>query len=75
MWITAVLCGMLSLIMGVLVRICPDEVAVKVFPAAFVQRFKYVFGLEFLRKNHTGKHDDEEALLEESDSPESTAFY
>ena len=75
MWITAVLCGMLSLIMGVLVRMCPDEVASKVFPAAFVQKFKYVFGLEFLRKKHIGKHDDEEALLDESDTPESTAFY
>ncbi|EJS43714.1 pmc1p [Saccharomyces arboricola H-6] len=75
MWITAVLCGMLSLIMGLLVRMCPDEVALKVFPAAFVQKFKYIFGLEFLRRKHLGKHDDEEALLDEPETPESTAFY
>ena len=66
---------MLSLIMGVLVRMCPDEIALKVFPAAFIHKFKYVFGLEFLRKKHLGKNDDEEALLNESDTPESTAFY
>ncbi|CAI6513829.1 AIS_HP2_G0018950.mRNA.1.CDS.1 [Saccharomyces cerevisiae] len=75
MWITAVLCGMLSLVMGVLVRMCPDEVALKLFPDTFVQKFKYIFGLEFLRRKHLGKHDDEEALVDEADTPESTAFY
>ncbi|CAI1998713.1 hypothetical protein SEUBUCD650_0G02580 [Saccharomyces eubayanus] len=75
MWITAVLCGMLSLIMGLLVRIVPDEVALKAFPVAYVQKFKYVFGLEFLRRKQLAKNDDEEALLDESDTPESTAFY
>ncbi|KOG99500.1 calcium-transporting ATPase PMC1 [Saccharomyces eubayanus] len=75
MWITAVLCGMLSLIMGLLVRIIPDEVALKAFPVAYVQKFKYVFGLEFLRRKQLAKNDDEEALLDESDTPESTAFY
>lgn len=75
MWITAVLCGMLSLIMGLFVRIVPDEVALKAFPVAYVQKFKYVFGLEFLRRKQLAKPDDEEALLDESDTPESTVFY
>ncbi|SCW01004.1 LAFE_0D02960g1_1 [Lachancea fermentati] len=74
MWATAVICGMLSLPVGALIRICPDEWVLKVFPRRLVKAILYVVGFEFLRKSK--KEEDEESLLGTDDANivGSTAF-
>ncbi|CCK70095.1 calcium-transporting ATPase PMC1 KNAG_0D03480 [Huiozyma naganishii CBS 8797] len=73
MWVTAVGCGLLSLPVGVLIRICPDEWAIRIFPAKLFLKLKYVVGLEFLRSTHK-QDDDEEALLDNASSGSSAYF-
>lgn len=79
MWITAIGCGMLSLPAGVLIRICPDEWAMAIFPSRLWRTIRYLIGLEWLRdvKNrYNGVNaDDEEALLNESGENNSGAFF
>ncbi|CCE63566.1 hypothetical protein TPHA_0F00800 [Tetrapisispora phaffii CBS 4417] len=70
MWFTAVLCGMLSLPMGILVRLCPDEVIITIFPERVVEKIRYVIGLEFLTmfQENDDKSEDEESLLQNEQS-------
>lgn len=79
MWVTAISCGMLSLPVGALIRICPDEWALAIFPSRLWRAIQYLIGFEWLRnvKNrYTGINtDDEEALLNESDENDSGAFF
>ncbi|CCD24665.1 calcium-transporting ATPase PMC1 NDAI_0D03510 [Naumovozyma dairenensis CBS 421] len=70
MWATAILCGTLSIPIGLIVRICPDELAKKFFPTKLFSKCKYIFGLEFLRERT--KSSDEEALLDRDGSPNSS---
>lgn len=63
MWATAVICGILSLPIGILIRICPDEWALKIFPRRLANVIIYVLGFEFLRRSKK-KEQDEESLLE-----------
>lgn len=49
MWLLAIFCGMTSIPVGALIRICPDEWAQKVFPRKLARAIQYIGGLEFLR--------------------------
>lgn len=79
MWVTAVSCGMLSLPVGVLIRICPDEWASAIFPSWLWRAVKYLIGFEWLRniknRHNCNNIDDEEALLNESNDSNSGAFF
>ena len=79
MWATAVGCGMLSLPVGVLIRICPDEWASAIFPSWLWRAVKYLIGFEWLRniknRHNCNNIDDEEALLNESNDSNSGAFF
>lgn len=70
MWATAIFAGMLSLPMGILVRICPDEWVLKIFPSKMLRKIKYVITLEFLRSEKR-TYEDEESLLERDGTPTS----
>lgn len=82
MWATAIICGLISLPVGLFIRACPDEWALAIFPRRLVRAILYVFGLEFIFKRNKNKkqHDeDEEASLlveyaNDSSLVESTAF-
>lgn len=72
MWATAILCGSLSIPMGILVRICPDEWALKFFPSRLLSKIKYVVTFEFLRSStKRSNYEDEESLLERDGTPNS----
>lgn len=71
MWAIAILAGMLSIPMGVLVRICPDEWVLKIFPSKLLRKIKYVITLEFLRSSEKRTYEDEESLLERDGTPSS----
>lgn len=79
MWVTAVGCGMLSLPVGALIRICPDEWALAIFPSRLWHVIQCLIGLKWLRNvtnRYTGTNiNDEEALLNESDENNSSAFF
>ncbi|AMD21851.1 HFL005Cp [Eremothecium sinecaudum] len=64
MWATALICGLLSIPVGMLIRICPDSWAVAIFPAKLFKALKYTFGLGFLRNS---KKADHETLLQEDE--------
>ncbi|EDO17614.1 hypothetical protein Kpol_1061p39 [Vanderwaltozyma polyspora DSM 70294] len=67
MWIVAILCGMLSLPVGVIVRIIPDDVVRALIPASLFAKFKYILYLEFLPNwDNKPKEEDEESLLEQA---------
>ncbi|SCU87433.1 LAMI_0D06084g1_1 [Lachancea mirantina] len=63
MWGTAIICGMLALPVGVLIRIIPDEWVLKIFPSRIVRKFFYYVGFEFSEKKKKKKAEDEESLL------------
>lgn len=74
MWITAIGCGLFSLPVGFIIRVCPDEWAMRIFPTKLFKKFKYIAGLEFLRRPE--KNGDEEALLQsEEGSSNYSTFY
>lgn len=67
MWTCAILSSLLSVPVGALIRICPDEVALAIYPRKFINTVWYVCSLGFLRKNSKRNlHDDEESLLGEA---------
>ncbi|SSD61508.1 related to Calcium-transporting ATPase 2 [Saccharomycodes ludwigii] len=67
MWATAIICGMLSLPVGVIIRIIPDEWAVKAYPSRIMDPLFYIIGFEFMRKGNKTKirTDDHRAVEEE----------
>ncbi|CAL9732130.1 calcium-transporting ATPase 2 [Monosporozyma unispora] len=82
MWLTAVGCGLISLPVGVIIRICPDEWALAIFPTRLWKAIQYSVGLEWLRNfknrrnvNTTNTSDDEEALLNSSSDNDASAFF
>ncbi|CCF58932.1 hypothetical protein KAFR_0F03360 [Kazachstania africana CBS 2517] len=76
MWETAILCGMLSLPVGVIIRICPDELALKFFPSKAFNKCKYILTFEFIRgRIDKSKSADEEALLNDDESTESSSAF
>jgi len=64
MWGTAIICGMLSLPWGALIRIIPDEWVIKVFPTRAFRKLQYIAGFSYLKfwssKNKRVKLNDEE---------------
>lgn len=82
MWLTAVGCGLISLPVGLIIRICPDEWALAIFPSRLWQGTQYLVGLEWLGnlKNHRNGNtanasDDEESLLNNSSDNDASAFF
>ncbi|KAH3680417.1 hypothetical protein WICMUC_000348 [Wickerhamomyces mucosus] len=69
MWATAIICGMVSLPWGVVIRIIPDEWVVAIFPTRVFYLIIDVLTLKFLfgRKN---KHKDEEFELDDESDDE-----
>ncbi|SCV02769.1 LAME_0H05072g1_1 [Lachancea meyersii CBS 8951] len=76
MWATAIICGLLALPMGALIRIIPDEWVLKVFPARLVNAVLYVLGFKFLRRSSKKSEDEESLLVQDADATlvSSTAF-
>lgn len=70
MWITAIFCGVLSLPMALLVRICPDEWFLRFFPGKFFKKVKGICTLNF-RRSGEREQLDEEALLARDGTPNS----
>ncbi|GAV55803.1 hypothetical protein ZYGR_0AY01960 [Zygosaccharomyces rouxii] len=67
MWACAIISSLLSIPIGALVRICPDEVALAIYPKRFIGIVWYIGSLGFFKKNaKRGLHDDEESLLGEA---------
>ncbi|SCV00491.1 LANO_0F07140g1_1 [Lachancea nothofagi CBS 11611] len=64
MWATAIICGLLALPVGILIRTIPDEWVLKVFPVRLVNAILYVIGFKFLKKAPK-KSEDEESLLQQ----------
>ncbi|AET40550.1 calcium-transporting ATPase PMC1 Ecym_6165 [Eremothecium cymbalariae DBVPG len=62
MWATAIICGMLSLPVGVLIRICPDEWVIAIFPTTLFNMLKYIVTLKFLKRPL--KKEQESLLIE-----------
>ncbi len=51
MWGTAIICGMISLPWGVVIRIIPDEWVIKIFPTRLFNFLVMVFSFKWLRNN------------------------
>ncbi|ODV61917.1 calcium-translocating P-type ATPase [Ascoidea rubescens DSM 1968] len=51
MWGTAIICGMLSLPAGVIIRIIPDEWVMKIFPSRLFKWTVYFLSFDFIRKS------------------------
>lgn len=71
MWTTAIACGLLSLPMAALVRICPDEWCLKVFPGKFLCKVRRILTFNFLRNSPRRGDTDEESLLGRDGTPNS----
>lgn len=66
MWVAALMFGFLSLPVGALIRICPDEWAIAIFPARLIAIIKYILGLEFLRYHK--KYKEESLFFDDKQS-------
>ncbi|KAL3229995.1 Calcium-transporting ATPase 2 [Nakaseomyces bracarensis] len=77
MWLVAIFCGTLSLPVGALIRICPDEWAEKVFPRRLARIIQYIGGLEFLRTviSDTDTESEEEEEADDRATPGSSTAY
>lgn len=74
-WAVAILCGFISIPVGALIRIVPNEWVLAVFPTRAFKTFIYYVGFEFLRKEKYQKRRarDLEKNEETSESKESEA--
>lgn len=54
-WATAILCGFISIPIGAVIRIIPNEWVIAVFPTRAFKTFIYYAGCEFLRKENRQK--------------------
>ncbi|SCU87621.1 LAFA_0E07844g1_1 [Lachancea sp. 'fantastica'] len=68
MWATAIICGLLALPVGALIRIIPDEWVLKVFPAKVVKAMLYVLGFKFLKRSSRKSEDEESLLAQDADA-------
>lgn len=64
MWATAILCGMVSLPVGVLIRVIPNHWVVRIFPTRAFNKVLYYVGFHFLSRK---KKVDLEKAEEQSD--------
>lgn len=77
MWLVAIFCGMLSIPVGALIRICPDEWAQKIFPRRLARVIQYIGGLEFLKNilPDTDSESEEEEGSSRATPNSSTVFF
>ncbi|KAG7194309.1 uncharacterized protein KQ657_004521 [Scheffersomyces spartinae] len=63
MWATAIICGFLSIPVGIIIRIIPNIWVERLFPTKAFNTFLYYAGLKFLLKKNRAnrKNSDEEA--------------
>lgn len=76
MWGTAIICGLISIPVGWLIRIVPDEWALKIFPATAWKWFMYIISCDFLRKSKTrpgASKEEVETYSEDSNTLAETA--
>lgn len=73
MWACAILGSLLSIPVGVLVRICPDEVVLAIYPRRFIGTIWYICTLGFFKNSKRSLHDDEESLLGEAQEESSVS--
>lgn len=59
MWATAMICGFLSIPAGLLIRICPNEWVLAVFPTRLFKAFIYYVGFSFLRSKSKNKNNED----------------
>ncbi|AGO13145.1 AaceriAFL011Wp [[Ashbya] aceris (nom. inval.)] len=64
MWAASVCFGMLSIPWGALIRICPDEWAMKLYPRRLMHIIQYIFGLKFLRGHKNRDNDNMDSHIE-----------
>lgn len=76
MWATAIICGMVSLPVGAIIRIIPNWWVVKIFPTRAFNAFIYYAGFSFLSKKsrakRAGKDLEKNEDHEQLKSPELT---
>lgn len=72
MWGTAIICGMLSLPWGVVLRIIPDEWVIKIFPTRAFRKFQYISSFRWLK--FWGKNKGKKSVELQSDE-ESEPLY
>ena len=72
MWGTAIICGMLSLPWGVVIRIIPDEWVIAIFPQKAFNIFLSIITLSFLKRSKKSRislHDYDEYEMKWSEVP------
>ncbi|AAS53361.1 AFL011Wp [Eremothecium gossypii ATCC 10895] len=74
MWVTSILCGMLSIPWGALIRICPDEWALKLYPKRLMHIIQHIFGLKFLRGRKKSNNEDMDSHMETSKASDLMAY-
>lgn len=57
-WATAMICGSLSIPAGILIRICPDEAVLAIFPERAFKVFIHYAGFSWLKKSGRKAHRD-----------------
>lgn len=67
MWATAILCGLLSIPVGAVIRIIPNYWVVKMFPTRAAKCFFYYAGFEFLSKENRRKRAERDLEKNEID--------
>ncbi|CCH45717.1 putative membrane protein [Wickerhamomyces ciferrii] len=67
MWATAIICGLLSLPFGALIRIIPDEWVIKIFPTRVFRKFQYITSFKWLKFWGSKKQKNISLNDEESD--------
>lgn len=65
MWATAIICGMLSIPVGVLIRVIPNWWVVKIFPTRLFKSFLYYVGFSWMSKKN--RKERAERDLEKND--------
>lgn len=60
MWVTAIVCGMLSLPVGAFIRIIPNWWVVKAFPTKAFNTFIYYVGFGWMSKKNRMKHAEKD---------------
>jgi len=60
MWATAILCGFISIPVGIVIRIVPNVWVERVFPTRAFNIFIYYVGFGWLKKKKKSKYDEDE---------------
>lgn len=70
MWGTAIVCGLLSIPVGAIIRIIPNYWIIKIFPTRFAKQFFYYAGFEWMSKKNRKKHAERDLEKGELDPNE-----